>query len=477
MELLIAMALIGIIITLSVSMILFSNRSHAMVVNEYEIQSSIRMAMDETNRIVRYSSALFSVPKDYFHLSDMTKLDKGWHYFGVSADKKSILKYTYVVSESVGSHVVRTVVPPIDNVEYELVFEKTHSASDEKILKMKIVAYVMNGSVRTNKKFEIETEVEALNAIQVIDKGTNLSPAIALAFRGEERPIGKEVVAAISMVLDVSGSMNEKLDGTYATVVEDRRIEKVKNALVGYTYDGIMVEGMVNEFAKEDNIEISMVPFSYTGNYDNPVSETVKNGGKHPFYSVSRDASQKDDLIDKIEDLEAAGGTNTGDGMRQAYYRNIKFVTENAVAQGYSSNAEVRNYMIILVDGETTIATANGNSVYKLDDGPVTSISRSYSDSTTFNHVGIIGNGNTPSDNTENYVKVIGDMIRTSNIKVYVIGYAPGITDGINLIATKTGAIKVYNYSDDMNLDEIFSEIKVNIMEDIWHIAGPQILN
>ena len=475
-ELLIGMALISIIITISMSLIMFSNRSHAMVVKEYEIQSSIRMAVEETNRIVRYSSALFAVPKDYFHMSDMTKLDQGWHYFGVSADKKSIVKYTYVVKDSIGSHVATTIVSPNDNIEYELVFEQTPSASDENIVKMKIIAHVLSNGTRTNKKIEIETEIEALNALQVIDKGTNLSPAIALAFRGEERPIGKEVVASITMVLDVSGSMIRKLNGDPTSHVPDRRITKVKNALRGYTYDGVTVEGMVNEFAKEENIEISIVPFSYTGNYDNPSSATVKDGGKHPFYSVSRDESQKDDLIARINLLEGAGGTNTGDGMRQAYYRNIKFATENAEGKGYSSSAEVRNYMIILVDGETTIATANGNSVYKMDDGPVTNISRSTSNDTSFNHVGIIGNGSTPRDNTTNYVKAIGALIKNANIKVYVIGYAPGITSGINLIATETGAVKVYNYSEGMNLDEIFSEIKVNIMEDIWHIAGPQVV-
>lgn len=474
-ELLIGMALISIIISISASMIIFSNRSHAMVAKEYEIQSSIRIAVEETNRIVRYSSALFAVPKDYFHLSDMAKLDNGWNYFGVSADKKSIVKYIYQVKDSVGSHVVTTVVPPNDNIEYELVFEQTNVASNKSIVKMKIVAHVLSNGARTNKKMEIETELEALNAIQVIDKGTQLSPAIALAFRSEERPIGKEVVASITMVLDVSGSMIRKLNGDSTSHIPDRRITKVKNALVGYTYSGITVEGMINEFAKEENIEISIVPFSYTGNYDDPSSTSLKDGGRHPFYSVSRDVSQKNALITRIENLEAAGGTNTGDGMRQAYYRNIKFATEDAPSKGYSSNAEVRNYMIILVDGETTIATANGNSVYKMDDGPVTNITRSTSDSTTFNHVGIIGNGSTPKDNTTNYVKAIGALIKNANIKVYVIGYAPGITSGIDLIASETGAIKVYNYSENMNLDEIFSEIKVNIMEDIWHIAGPQI--
>lgn len=476
-ELLVGLALISIIISISMSLILFSNRSHAMVAKEYEIQSAIRLAAEETNRIVRFSSALFAVPKDYFHVSDLSKLDAGWHYFGVSEDKKSIVKYTYVVEASIGKHVTTVIVPPKDNIEYELVFKKTSSASDESMLEVKIVAHVMNGTVRTNKKIEIGTEIEALNALQVIDKGTMSSPAIALAYRGEERPVGREVVAAITMVLDVSGSMNDKMDGTSASHVSDRRITKVKNALVGYTYNGVQVEGMVNAFAKEENIEIAIIPFATSGNYDNPRSSTVIEGGKHPFYSVSKEMSQKNDLISKINALTASEGTNTGDGMRQAYYRNIKFATENVSAKGYSGSAEIRNYMIILVDGETTLATANGSNSYKTDDGPVSTLSRLNTNSTTFNHIGIIGNGSTPATNTANYVREIGALIKSSGIKVYVIGYAPGITSGINLIATETGAIKVYNYSENMNLDEIFAEIKTNIMEDIWHISGPTIAN
>ena len=476
-ELLIGMALISIIISISMSLILFSNRSHAMVAKEYEIQSSIRMAVEETNRIVRYSSALFAVPKDYFHVSDVTKLDEGWHYFGVSEDKKSIIKYTYVVEEGIGTHKAQTVVSPNENIEYELVFERTSAANDENLIQMKVVAHVLSGGTRTNKKIEIITEIEALNALQIIDKGTMLSPAIALAFRGEERPIGKEIVAAISMVLDVSGSMDRKLDGTTTNILAERRITKVKNALRGHTYNGVKIEGMINEFAKEDNIELAIVPFSYTGNYDDPASTSVKNGGKHPFYSVSKDEDQKNDLIDRVNDLSPYGGTNTGDGMRQAYYRTFKFKEENALSKGYSAAAEIRKYMIILVDGETTIASVIGDRTYLTADGPVTSLNRSYSDSTNFDHFGIIGNGNSPADNTGNYVKQIGAMIKGSGIKVYVIAYAPGITDGIDLIAEETGAVKVYNYSEHMNLDAIFSEIKVNIMEDIWHIAGPQIVN
>ena len=133
--------------------------------------------------------------------------------------------------------------------------------------------------------------------------------------------------------------------------------------------------------------------------------------------------------------------------------------------------------MIILVDGVTTMATADGKNKYKTEDGAVKTMSWDDTESLNFDHVGIIGHGSVAQPNTENYVKAIGALVKAANIKVYVIGYAPNITSGINLIANETGAIKVYNYSENMNLDEIFSEIKVNIMEDIWHISGPQIQN
>lgn len=410
-------------------------------------------------------------------MADMTKLDEGWHYIGVSADKKSIVKYTYVVKDSVGSHVASTIVAPNDDIEYELVFERTNTEINESVLKMRIIAHVLNNGSKTNKKIEIETELEALNALQVIDKGTKLSPSIALAFRADERPLGKEVVAAITMVLDVSGSMDKKLNNGTAQHESEKRITKVKNALNGYTYQGNKVEGMINEFAKEDNIEIAIVPFARSGNYPDPRAANTSNVFKHPFYSVSKSEDQKNNLINAVKALEAEDGTNTGDGMRQAYYRNINFKSDNASAKGYSSSANIRNYMIILVDGVTTMATADGKNKYKTEDGAVKTMSWDDTESLNFDHVGIIGHGSVSQPNTENYVKAIGALVKAANIKVYVIGYAPNITSGINLIANETGAIKVYNYSENMNLDEIFSEIKVNIMEDIWHISGPQIQN
>ncbi len=444
-----------------------------MVTKEYEIQSRVRMAVEETNRIIRYSSALFAITDDYFHLDDVSDLDEGWHYFGVSADKKSIVNYGYVPSGSGGSHVLRTVVPANENIEYELVFVKNLTSENDSLISMKLIAHVLRNGVRTNQKIEIETEIEAQNALQVIDKGTSSVPSIALAYRTDDRPTEKEVVAAITMVLDVSGSMNDKMDGSTTNNEAEKRITKVKNALNGYTEGGVTVEGMVNEFAREDNIEICIVPFATSGNYPSPWSTSGTE--KHPFYSVSKSASEKTDLRDEIDDLSAYWGTNTGDGMRRAYYRNATFKTENLVSNGYDSSVAVKNFMIILVDGETTFASANGNSVYKLDDGNVSSLSEYRTNDISFNYTGIIGNGSTPSENTKEYIRQIGAKIKSSDTKVYLIGYAPGITDGIQLIADTTGAVKVYQYAPNMNIDEILSEIKSHIMEEIWHLTGPQV--
>ena len=347
-EILVTLALLTLVISISTSAIIFAGKSHTIVTKEYEIQSRVRIAVEETNKIIRYSSALFAITDDYFHLDDVSDLDAGWHYFGVSADKKSIVNYTYVPSGAGGSHVERTVVPANENIEYELVFVKNLTSENDSMISMKLIAHVLNNGVRTNQKIEIETEIEAQNALQVIDKGTSSVPSIALAYRSDDRPTEKEVVAAITMVLDVSGSMNNKMDGTTTTNEGEKRITKVKNALNGYTEGGVTVEGMINEFAREDNIEICIVPFATSGNYPSPWNTSGTE--KHPFYSVSKSATEKTTLRDKINGLSAYWGTNTGDGMRRAHYRNATFKVDNLVQNGYLSTVAVKNFMIILVD-------------------------------------------------------------------------------------------------------------------------------
>lgn len=463
LELVIVMALVSVVITLSSSMMVLSTKTHKITIDDYEVQTTIRKATDKTNGILRYSSALFTIPKGRFFEANLTA---GWNYFGISENGEELISYIYEqrYDESgtlVLKHWKEVVVPSHFNLKYELIFEKDSASNKDNFIKYSIVA---NNKDTNNKRLEIESEVEAINALQVVDRGTAVTPAVAIAYRSDARPQG-ETVGTITMVLDVSGSMAYRLDGTSNSVAEqDKRITKLKGAL----------NSMIDEFSKEEYIEIAIVPFSTSANY--PSTTSTSDSSKHPFYKVS-DSTKKNNLISEINGLSANGGTNTGDGMRRAYHRN-KYFTDN-ISTLYGSGFSTREYMIILVDGVTTYASTIGTNYtsdtsfnYPTDDTYVSNLSTSGNNR-------LVGNGSSLSDRATKYVEIIGQMIKNRNIKVYVIGFSsvPDQLDSVNDIATSAGALSkdVYKFTDSLDLVEVFEEIKADIMKDLWHIRGPKL--
>lgn len=451
-ELIVALSLITMVISVSTNMIIFSMRSHEITINEYELQSAMRMASDSTNRVIRYSSALFTIPSGRFYEANLTE---GWSYFGVSDDGREIVRYTYETRGGVTQHWKEVLVPAQDNLTYDFVFEQD-SATNDSILKFKIVGTVTGTSTR---KIEIDSEIEALNALQVVDRGTALTPATAIAYRSDERPTD-QIVGVVSMVMDVSGSMGDTLAGNSASA-GNSRLDKLK----------VSLGNMINEFAKEENMELSLVPFSTTANYrssspeDGPTSYSAND--THQFYKVSN-STQRNNMISVINDLYALGGTNTGDGIRRAYYRNLYYRTyvTNA-ASGYGSGHSTKDYMIILVDGVTTYRSGTSSTSHITTDGYISSSSSIY------------GSGNSESTQNDAYVTAIGNLVKNAGIKVYVIGYSSVADEllSVNKIATAVGALTkdVYYFTDALDLDQVFTEIKADIMKDLWHVRGPQL--
>lgn len=451
-ELIIALSLIAMIISISTNMIIFSMRSHDVTVDEYVLQSSIRMASDVTNRVIRYSSALFTIPSGRFFEANLTE---GWDYFGVSDDKREIVKYTYETRSGVTKHWKEVLVAAQDQLTYDFIFEQD-SSSNDRILRYKIIGTLAG---TTDRKIEVISEIEALNALQVVDRGTLLTPATAIAFRSDERPTD-QIVGVVSMVMDVSGSMGETLGGNTASA-GNSRLDKLKLSL----------NNMINEFAKEENMELSLVPFSTTANYsssspnDGPTSYSANS--THPFYTVSS-SSERTNMVNVVNSLHALGGTNTGDGIRRAYYRNLYYRTYvTNTASGYGSGHTTKDYMIILVDGVTTYRSGTSSTSHITDDRSINSSSYIY------------GTGSSESSDNDAYVAAIGAYVKNAGIKVYVIGYSSISSEllSVNKIANAVGALPkdVYYFTDALDLDDVFTEIKADIMKDLWHVRGPRL--
>lgn len=472
-ELLVVLAILLVAMSLSTSLIFFSTKAHESTFDEYQLQAKMRTASEKTNTAVRYSSAVFTIPEGRFFEANLTA---GWNYLGVSSDKKEIIRYVYEERGGITKHWKEVIVPDQQNLEFDLTFQKVNADPNDKILKFKLVGTVLGDNSR---KITIETDIDALNALQIVDRGTISNPAVAIAYRSDERP-EEEIVGDITIVVDTSGSMAYDLNGNQTGVpTSEMRITKLKNALVGYTKpSGEIVEGMINSFSREENVEICLVPFSRSANYPTPTSEFSSQ--THPFYRVSL-GSEKSQLIDLINDLNASGGTNTGDGMRRAYYRNKWFHDNVTTMSEYGSQFTSRDYMIILVDGVTTMATSvggTGDSRYRVNDGYQSNLTW-WNNSWDWDEAGIIGGGNYENYVTDRYVELIGSYIKNANIKVFVIGFSSleSELNSVNNIAIAAGAESgdIYRFTDSLDIDIVLDEIKSEIMRDLWFIRGPSL--
>ncbi|MFA9422829.1 MAG: hypothetical protein ACERLG_04590, partial [Sedimentibacter sp.] len=350
------------VITLSGNMLIFGTKSQALTVKEYSVQSELRIAVEKTNELVRYSKAIFAVPEPF--IASESVMDPGWNYLMVSPDEKKIVIMKY--DDSLKTHVENVVVDESEGLLYGLSFNKDETANGDTILKYEVHAYNSDDEGnKTNEKIAYETTVETLNAIQVVDKGTEASPSIALAFRsdGETSGKGENEIAYITIIVDTSGSMNEAPDGSTVTNKNGKtsRIDEVISALIG---DGSSNgTGIIQSLAKEENVFVSLVPFATTAN--SPfTSANSKPDELHPFYEVYN-SDESTTLRGVIGSLNATGGTNTGDGLRRAYYLHNTFRTRmSAAGMPIDAKDQVHHYIILLVDGETTYETKN----YKYED-------------------------------------------------------------------------------------------------------------
>lgn len=469
-ELILALALIVLVVTLSANLLLFANKTQSKTINQYDLQSSIRIITEKINETIRYSKAVFSVPETF--VGSTSAMDPGWEYLMVSSDGKRIVNMKY--NEDSGKHEEEIQVNEQEGISYKMVFEKEEGSKLDTIMKYKIYAYLTDQrGNQIKEKIAFESTVEAVNSIQVVDKGSESFPSIALAYRddGQTSGKGKNSIAYITIVVDTSGSMRNDISGK-------SKMDRVKNALTGSQGE----TGIIQDFAKEENVFVSIVPFSNTANYPNTRSNS-KPDEKHPIYEVYED-TEETAIITRIENknveggLNADGATNTGDGLRRAYYLHDNFRTRMSI----DNKTQVQHYMILLVDGLTNrgvkqgswswffIWWFNASSNYYTEEGNIHIDNRHY-------------NYNVVSDN-DGYVTNIGNLIRNfengNGIKSYVIGYANDLGTHINKIASDIGtdATNIFKYDDpDFDLDEVFKNIANDIMADFWIVTGPQIQN
>ncbi|WP_314881292.1 VWA domain-containing protein [Filifactor alocis] len=377
-EMILAVSLGLIILTLGIQLISLSSRGSVFATKEKELQDANRIFLERTNNSIKYATAVFTVPTKTFNATDNSKLSKDWNYIGIKKDvvipgrltssgkehkaQTALVNLKYVGSGAVAPSVslgedqtlitaiksggeklyyVQTIIAFSEEVNgtefiYDVVFSKTDSSKflsskEGKGLDYKLNVKAMNGTGTAKTEVDYGTvlsKITALNSLQVVDKGTPENPAVALAYRTDNIVKNKGgVYGVVSMVVDTSGSMAWNIEGNLKknVPIDQQRIGILK----------VHAKKLLDKFSETKNTDVMVVPFATT---------TKKKGGQFPkFYSASTD---KTTLDNEIQSLNADGGTNTGDGLRYAFYKMGEH--NQTITRNY------KDYLIILVDGASS---------------------------------------------------------------------------------------------------------------------------
>lgn len=501
--------LLELVITISISTMVIATafnvffagvKSQDMNSKEFDEQAEIRYSIQTINNSVRFSSVAFAVTEDDYkpqidESGEVSGLAKPWNYIGLNEDKTSLVNYVFEGTKY--KEYILAKAP--EGTTYKISFIKDSYAQDDNL-----VRFILEGHNKNGEKFKINTELEALNSIHVIDWGDLNKRSIALAYRTEDTPeINKKPLAAMAMVLDNSGSMTLKVNGTGTSNLtsppNDSRIEILKRSL----------KKMVGDLKKGENVYASLIPFSTNANIPH---ENFSNPPSNPSDFRIIDKKENNDWNNLIDSLRAQNGTNTGDGMRRGYYQLLNF--NNHID---NKDKTILNYMVIMVDGVTTMASAdvfnNRDYIFIVKNGNVSSTW--YTDSPRNevytgkpqNKNVIIGKGNELDTKASNYVYRIGEgLIQAKNLpsgtkdlnlkgNVFVIGFSskPDDLRSVKDIAKAVGIKVEANNSDvdndfknndrvfiaksENDLEGVFTNIGGIIMEELWQVEGPRLKN
>lgn len=470
-EMIMVISLLTLIITVVFSIFSFTNNAQNMTNIEYDIQSQIRVVSQVINTNVRFTSALFALPE----ITNISSL-KGWNYITTTnidangyGDK--VVEYLYDDSDpSNPTWRTNVIVESKANIKYNLNFIKENDYDVDKLIKFTISIK----NFETGVERELETEVEALNSLQIIDRGSTNNLSKIICYRMDDRPLSAQ--AAISMVLDKSGSMNDDLNGNSTGDDSKRRINILKTKS----------ENLVDSLSDRDNIMINIVPFSSSANNPKDYLTNIEGASytANAYDKFLNASSDNTDLKADINKLSAFGGTNTGDGIRRGYYN---LVTHYDYNMNINSDTEIKNYMVILVDGVSTFYTVKSKSdrSHVLDNQ--LKIDSRYLDrgGTVNNAAQVAGNGSSLDAGAEAYITAIGNKVKNASsiggITTYVIGFSNKTADhgSLDNIGAATGAVespankKFFIATNDSELEGIFNMIKEDINRDLWHIYGP----
>lgn len=476
-EVVIAMLLMSFLVVLAVSLI---NLASVGVVGT-EIQTTIvredSAFAAKLNEALRESTVSFTIPKESFN--DTSKLTANWNYLGLMDDvhipkscsrtgseidsaqalvyieyagktaPSSVPKDCNLLSNSDGYFYQKILGHAFTDVNginhaYSLVFKPTDptntAAQTIKYDFSSEVTYASGVPVGTGKDVEIDTMLNCLNAIQVVYKGSDSNPSVALAFRSDFMPtwassqtVKTPTKTTVVMILDTSSSMSEN------QISGRERIDVLKERTVE----------LIRELSKEKMVNIIVVPFAHSAGHNN-------SWGKYT-YKAEDDMNV---LISRINRLKTGGSTNLGDGMRYAYHELGKMKKEDIGSV----------VLVMMTDGGMNMCSYTkkvgggfyfGNLFYRSRDD--FRLSRIYPQ----------GERKPARD----YAKKMGEKWTSGFTlsKTYLISLDNGMTQEDKDVLTGVFKEEVIDIKSLAEFKKVFEQIGTDIAEVMWAFEGPKL--
>lgn len=361
-ELLIVLALLGVFLTMGMSIFISSLHSQKNSYTEYDIQNKLRLVAAQLDDTVNEASAIFAMPQDFFEESKMTE---GWDYYGISNDGPEpgtgtqLLSYVYDAES--GTHNKKVLIEAPNGSYFKLLFtqpinETTGEPAGEKFIGFRIEILKEGKS----EGYVLDTELEGKNSNQVIFRSTTYKPATCIAVKSAGKLGETAQLTFVHFVLDISGSMQlYNLEGRQR---HPNRIGLLKDA----------TKKIIDDYSKEPNVFLVFYPFNFTANFEEtinfdearPNGETYYTYTSHPIYSQKEnqigndfgDGIQRTAIKDfnsaksYVDGLVAEGGTNVADALRRVRFK-IELINNQFASAFYKKNVRINHYLIVLMDG------------------------------------------------------------------------------------------------------------------------------
>lgn len=491
LELILVIALIGSVTAIAFNFLFFGMRAQRIVVDEFEIQSSVRLFAEHINNTTRFATSAHTVPKSSFQTHNHR--DPNWSYIGINNEGHVVLDEPGETLES--PRKVKIIAEKKDGIEYKVSFHPIHNPDGTP--HQTLMKFVIEGYRNDTMVIRMDSDVEVMNSHQIEHKGSIGDPAVALSFTKIDRDspefINVSPDAHIAMVIDVSGSMDWAMGGQGQS--GDKRIDILK----------VKAHDMIDKLSNMGfDIYVTIVPFSDNANNPSQIRNVNKNNPNNGL----------DYIKTYITNLNPVGATNTGDGLRRAYYQ-LEVMGNDYMARPENSGLDptkkytyFTQHMMILVDGATNRETYSRNSTSVPSGGLYTGPNNV----TNHTSIGSI-NRRDPfvstgflwwityhgSQNNDAYVDLIGNnLIKNLTftnkfgdteqvIKSFVIGFSARTQDHISLdnigeatnakeFEQSNGTMKRFIIATDADeLDFAFGSFTEEVSASLWSIYGPSL--